>query len=326
MIRVAINGFGRFGMHLLQYWVDNYKGAQFDIVAINDDALSIEKIKTIIKNDPYLTLKNSIDFKENALIIKIGNTHKNISYSTVQLGSVSWVGEVDLLLECSGKHTEKSDWSEVLISKTRYVVISATSWTADQILVYGYNHQNFSQDVRKVISYGSCTVNAYIPLAKWVHDRWGVIDSDVGVIHNIPLHKNGKFNTLERRACTLEQVAPHLLDFLHEDNFTVIYTLVPYTGVSMIDYRFRVTKETSKNEFIDSLSDALASGDLMDLYGLAEYDNGPEEHKFTKKSAVLVKPNIKVVGDNIYIGGYFDNENSVNRFFDIANYIAKAEK
>lgn len=325
MKKVGINGFGRFGMHLLQYWVDNYEDAHFDIVGINDDTLDIELLKNIIENDPYLTLKNNIDFKENRLIMRVGDNHKKAIYSTAKSENISWLGEVDVFLECSGKHTAKKDWSEVLVGQTRHVIISATSWAADNILVYGYNHQKYTSDT-KVISYGSCTVNAYIPLARWIHDKWGVLDSDVHVIHNIPLHKKNDYTVLKRQTCTLEQVAPYLLNFINEDNFKVTYTLVPYTGVSMIDYRFKVAKKMHQNELINSLKNAIESGDLKGLYRLVEHDNGPEEHKFTKESSVLIESNIRMIGDNLYIGAYFDNENSATRFFDLTNYISKVKK
>ena len=64
------------------------------------------------------------------------------------------------------------------------VLISATSWDADKTLVFGYNHQEYSPEL-KIISYGSCTVNAYMPFANWIHDNYQIIDSDVNVIHNI---------------------------------------------------------------------------------------------------------------------------------------------
>lgn len=317
----GINGLGRFGLHLLQYWIEHYSEAQFDINYINDDYLTLSKVGEIIQGDQYLRLKSFVSIVDQTMVIKLPNgaRHK-IAYTNKNQEDIPWIGQPDLFLECSGKHTKKPDWQSVLVSSTKRVIISATSWNADQILVYGFNHTNLKND-DKVLSYGSCTVNAYVPLAKLIHDNYIIEDSDVNVIHNVPIHQADSFNTLERRACTLELVAPHLLDFLNKDNFVVNYTLVPYTGVSMIDYRFRITSDTSEQAIVSTLKDAINNGSLKDLYLLSVADNGPTEHKFSPYSAILMQPSIKLAGKNLYIQAYFDNENSANRYFDVANYL-----
>ncbi len=320
-LHAGINGFGRFGMHLLQYWAEHYSEAQFDIAYLNDDSLSLEQIREIIEADKYLTLRNILRFEDDALVVTIGGEKKRIEYTSTAIDDIPWLGKPDIFLECSGKHAEKKTWDTVLTGATENVIISATSWSAEQILIYGYNHESFDAKRHKVVSYGSCTVNAYVPLAQWVQDAWGVVDSDVNVVHNVPVHKLGEFDSLERRACTLEQVAPHVLDFVTSENFTVTYTLVPYGGVSMIDFRFRLGQPAHEKTVRQAIAKAVAEGSLKNLYTIAQQDNGPEAHKFTPHSAVLLEPSIRLKGDNLYIGAYFDNENSVNRYFDIANHI-----
>lgn len=325
MKKAGINGFGRFGMHLLQYWITHNTDAQFDIAYINDDHLGLKQVVDIIERDPYITLKESIKAENNALIITVGNRKARIEYTNEDLNDVPWFDDIDILLECSGKHTTKSDWESITDKGVEQIVISATSWTARQILVYGFNHTIFAANDR-TISYGSCTVNAYVPLANWINSQWGIIESDVNVIHNVPVHKLLSFNTLERRSCTLENVAPSLLSFLTEDNFFVTYTLVPYDGVSIIDFRFRIRDVANITDIESSMTRAVSLGHLKGLYGIVDNDEGPEPHKFTDKSAILVKTGIRLVGDNLYLQAYFDNENSVNRYFDMVNYICSLKE
>jgi glyceraldehyde 3-phosphate dehydrogenase len=109
--------------------------------------------------------------------------------------------------------------------------------------------------------------------------------------------------------CTLEQVAPHLLGCINDDNFAVAYTLVSYTGVSMIDYRFRLNHDVNQNDARDIILRAINDGKLKELFAVVLLDNGLEEYKFTRYSAVFVKPSIKIKGRNLYISAYFDNEN-----------------
>jgi len=143
----------------------------------------------------------------------------------------------------------------------------------------------------------------------------------VNVVHNLPEYQIEGSGTLRRTACTLEKVAPHLLDFLSVDNFRVNYTLVPYTGVSMIDFRFQLASDVSTNDLRQFLSNEITDGPLCGLYDLIPDDTGPEPHKFTPYSAVLISSGISVLSRNVYIPAYFDNENSVNRYFDVINHV-----
>ena len=90
----------------------------------------------------------------------------------------------------------------------------------------------------------------------------------------------------------------------------------------MIDFRFKLKESINLNQFVQDFDIAINNGDLKDLYGLNKKDTGPEVYNCTTFSTVFIKEGIKYIGDNIYLQGYFDNENSVNRFYDLANYIS----
>ena len=151
---------------------------------------------------------------------------------------------------------------------------------------------------------------------------YGVSDSDVNVIHNIQEYRLKDNKTLNRKFCTLEESAKILMPSVNDENFLVNYTVIPYSGVSMIDFRFKLKESINLNQFIQDFDIAINDGDLKDLYDLNEKDTGPEIHNCTTFSTVFIKDGIKLIGDNIYLQGYFDNENSVNRFYDLANYIS----
>ena len=102
----------------------------------------------------------------------------------------------------------------------------------------------------------------------------------------------------------------------------VNYTVIPYDGVSTIDFRFKVSKELDLKSFIIDIKESMNSGSLNRLYSMDKIDLGPEVHNCTPFSAVFIEDQIKVINNNIYIFSYFDNENSVNRYFDLVNYIA----
>lgn len=325
MAVTGINGFGRFSLHLLKWWLDRRNTSNFSIEFINDDVLSLEQACDIITSDPYVRFDAyQIKRTADALLFTDANgaTH-SITYTNALLAAIPWRGEPDVVFECSGKATEAARCRTYLTGRTQLVLISATSWDADATLVYGFNHDAFTPDRHRIVSYGSCTVNAYVPLAQWVNDRFGIVDSDVNVVHNIVLHRLSQHNTLQRKFCTLERSAPLLLPFLDESrNFIVTYSVVPWAGVSMIDFRFRLARPAGREAIEAALAEAFAGGGgLEGLYRLVPHDEGPEAHQCTWASAVLVSDGIKVRGDNVYLPGYFDTENSVNRFFDLANAV-----
>jgi len=320
--KVGINGFGRFGLHFLKYWLDRDYDANYQVEYINDDVLTIDQALEILKND-----KNVVFNKHQ--IKKIGSTLRflapcgkvyEIEYTTATKEEITWLGRPDIFLECSGRNRVKNDCLGFLCGDTKLVLVSATCWDADTTLVYGFNHKKYNPEY-KVVSYGSCTVNAYVPLAAYFHEKWGVEDSDVNVIHNIQEYCLSDNYTLNRKFCTLEKSGPNLLGFVGKDNFTVNYTVVPYPGVSIIDFRFRLKDCPPRGELIAELEQAFYKGDLKGLYDIDEVDIGPEVYNCTTFSSVFIKENIKVINNQVYLPAYFDNENSVNRYYDLLNYI-----
>ncbi len=320
----AVNGFGRFGLHLLKYWVDRSQEAAFQIRWINDDALTIAQAHEIITTDRYVVFnKYKVSYHgETLTILAPDGTKHVIRYTNLAYDEVPWLGDPKLVFECSGKNTLRDRCEPYLCGNTRLVLVSATSWDADQTIVYGFNHTAI-EPASRVISYGSCTVNAYLPLADHLHRSFGIVDSDVNVIHNIQEYRLRDNFTLIRKFCTLEKSAKNLLPFVHDDNFIVNYTVVPYSGVSMIDFRFRLERPAAREAIDEHLHRACAEGELQGLYSLDEVDRGPERYNGTTFSTVFIRDATRVLGDQLYLHGYFDNENSVNRYYDLVQYICR---
>ena len=318
---VGVNGFGRFGLHLIKFYLDNFKSCNYEIKYINDDFLSIDQVYDLILNDKYVIFNKLKVLKEkNQLSFLQPDGYSHIITFTNHIAQeISWIGKVDYFFECSGKNTEKKSANRFLKGKTKRVIISATSWDCDETLVYGFNHTEF-KDSNKIISYGSCTVNAYVPLANYFNHKYGIEESDVNVIHNIQEYRLKDNYTLNRKFCTLEKQGVTMLPIL-KDKFNVNYTVIPYDGISTIDFRFKFNKTIDKETFLKEFKDSIYNKELKGLYGLGKVDIGPEVYNCTRFSSVFIEDSIKVINNNVYLFAYFDNENSVNRFFDLTNYI-----
>ncbi len=324
----GVNGFGRFGLHFLNYYLESIEKSSFDLEYINDDILDINQALDIIVHDPYVQIYKNFQVKIEDDFLVFNDIHK-VKYTNNRTDEISWLGSPDIFLECTGKFTDAELAKKFKTGNTKKVLISATSLNADKTLVYGFNHLEYTQD-DDVISYGSCTVNAYVPLTAYLDKIFKVTASDVNVIHNIPEYqlKDGFIQTpglpsvpLLRKSCTLSNVAPRLLDCVEDDNFNVNYTLIPYTGVSIIDFRYNLN-EVPGSDVWDKIEKSCKTGELKGLYAIQDDDNGPMEHQNTQFSSIIIKKNSYVRGNDLYLNAYFDNENSVNRYFDLTNFIS----
>jgi glyceraldehyde 3-phosphate dehydrogenase len=321
----GINGFGRFGLHLLRYWLLNNNTANFNIGFINDRLLSIDKMKNIILTDKYVHIGNYVTSSDDNLIkFNICGVNKTIAFTNCSDQNIWWNDEVDFFFECSGENTSKLNAAKFLRGKVRCVLISATSYDSDGIFIYGYNHNLLDAEKHKIFSYGSCTVNAYVPFANWVNKKFTVVSSDVTIVHNIPQWQLSVPSNKSPRikSCTLEKVAPTLLKFINEKNFAVHYCLIPYSGVSLITIRFQVrTRFVTRQHIINTLKHKIRQGNLKGLVQFDQYfPTDINTYKFTNASVVLFEDSVRVIGNNLYFYGVFDNENSVNRYFDIINH------
>jgi hypothetical protein len=117
---------------------------------------------------------------------------------------------------------------------------------------------------------------------------------------------------------------PHLPPWLREDRFRVGYVLIPHTGVSCIDYRFGLGRDATWDELDGALAAALGpGGPLAGLYELRTEDAGADACALAPANAVLTRPGLALKGRSLYLAGYFDNENSAARYWDLASWIAE---
>jgi glyceraldehyde 3-phosphate dehydrogenase len=320
-ISAYLNGFGRFGLHLLSYYLERNRESSFTLKCINDEVLTVEQIIKIIHNDRYIRILDNWKLlaKSNTIILKQGEKSIELEISNLPLSHYI-SNKKGILLECSGNYTNTSNFPNS--DSLKRVYISATSLNADRTLIVGVNELDYLK-TDKFISYGSCTVNAFIPVASTLHKNFKVVNSDVNVIHNIPEYRLREVpNIFERRDCTLSFMAPNLLNFITPENFKVNYTVVPITGVSRMDFRFNLQKSFNFNSILKCLESIKANAGHA-LYKIHETDPGQYAPLLSNYSAEFVLEQCSIAGKNLYLSAYFDTENSVNRYYDLIQSIEK---
>ncbi|NCW47113.1 MAG: aldehyde dehydrogenase, partial [Actinobacteria bacterium] len=194
MVKVGINGFGRIGRNFLRAALAS--NAPIEIVAVND-LTSIDTLAHLIKYDSILgRINQEVTFDDNSLTIggKKIRVFAEKDPAALQWGSVG----AEIVIESTGRFTKASDAGKHLVGGAKKVVISAPATDEDVTLVLGVNDSAYDPAKHNIISNASCTTNCLAPMAKVLHENFGIVRGFMTTVH----------------AYTNDQV---ILDFPHKD-------------------------------------------------------------------------------------------------------------
>ena len=181
-VKVAINGFGRIGRLVLRAMIESGR-SDVECVAINDLG-SVEANAHLFRYDSvHGRFPGEVKVEGDSLVI----TANGRNYAPIKVTAerdptkLPWQG-VDVAAECTGIFTSKEKASALLKAGARKVVISAPGDGADATIVYGVNHKSLTADMT-VISNASCTTNCLAPVAKVLHEKFGILRGYMVTIH-----------------------------------------------------------------------------------------------------------------------------------------------
>ncbi len=176
-IKIGINGYGRIGRLVLRAAVNN---PNVEIVGINDPFIDPEYMVYMTKYDTvHGRFRGELDAADGKFIVngKAINTAMEKDPAAIPWGK--W--GADYVIESSGVFTEMEKASGHLKGGAKKVVISAPSKDAP-MFVMGVNHTSYKADMN-IVSNASCTTNCLAPLAKVVHDNWGIVEGLMTTVH-----------------------------------------------------------------------------------------------------------------------------------------------
>jgi glyceraldehyde 3-phosphate dehydrogenase len=177
-IKVGINGFGRIGRNVLRSAVQNF-GDDIRVVAIND-LLEPEYLAYMLRYD---SVHGRFDGK-----VEVDGDHLVVNGQRIRLtqerdpANLKW-GEVgaDVVIESTGLFLTKETAQKHIDAGARKVILSAPSKDDTPMFVYGVNHAKYAGEA--IISNASCTTNCLAPLAKVLHDKWGIRRGLMTTVH-----------------------------------------------------------------------------------------------------------------------------------------------
>ncbi len=330
MVKVAINGFGRIGR--LVFRIGH---RDLDIVAINDitDARTLAHLLKYDTN--YGKFDGEVEYTEGSIIV---NGKEIPVFSERDPENLPW-GDlgVDVVVESTGVFRSRDKASKHLKAGAKKVIITAPSKgePADVTVVLGVNHENYDPEKHHVISNASCTTNCLAPVAKVLHENFGIKYGLMTTVHSytndqrvldLP-HKDLRraraaamniIPTTTGAAKALGLVLPELDGKMHG-----ISIRVPTSTVSIVDLVVEVEKEVTEDEVRAAFKRA-AEGELK---GILQYVDEPlvsSDFKGNPHSAMYDASETYVRGNLVKVLAWYDNEYGyAARVVDLVKYISQ---
>jgi glyceraldehyde 3-phosphate dehydrogenase len=329
-VRVGINGFGRIGRNILRASLTN---PEIEYVAVNDITDPVT-LAHLLKYDSILgNLKNPVEAAKDSIQVD-GKSIRVLAERDP--AKIDWdsVG-AQVVIESTGLFTKASDARKHLRGGVKKVIISAPATDEDVTLVLGVNDKAYDPAKHHIISNASCTTNCLAPVAKVVHDQFGIRSGSMTTIHSytndqklldLP-HKDlrraraaalSMIPTSTGAAKAVHLVIPELKGKL--DGFAM---RVPTPNVSVVDLVAFVEKSTSVEEVNGAMKRA-ADGPMKGILGYSEAPLVSADFRGDERSSIVDAPLTRVIGGNcVKLISWYDNEWGYScRVRDLINFIA----
>jgi glyceraldehyde 3-phosphate dehydrogenase len=330
-VRVGINGFGRIGRNFFRAVAAS--GADIEIVAANDLG-DLATMAHLLKYDSILgRYPEPVQVVDGG--IRVGDRTVTI-FAEREPGSLKW-GDVgaDVVVESTGFFTDATKARAHLDGGAKKVIISAPASHEDVTIVMGVNHDAYDPAQHSVISNASCTTNCLGPMAKAIHDEFGIVKGLMTTIHAYTQDQNlqdAPHKDLRRaRAAALNLVPtstgaakaiglvlPELKGKL--DGYAV---RVPIPTGSATDLTVELGRETTADE-LNAAVQAAAEGPMK---GFLRYNTDPivsSDIVTDPASCIFDAPLTKVIGNQAKVVGWYDNEwGYSNRLADLITLVGK---
>jgi len=276
-IKVGINGFGRIGRMAFRAIAKDFKDIQ--VVGIND-LLEPDYLAYMLKYDSvHGNFPGDISVEGSNLVV---NGNKIRLTAERDPANLKWsdIG-ADLVIECTGFFLTEETCQKHIAAGAKKVVQSAPSKDATPMFVYGVNHKTYAGQA--IISAASCTTNCLAPVAKVLHDKWGIKRGLMTTVHAAtatqktvdgPSQKDwrGGRGILENIIPSSTGAAKAVGKVLPELNgkLTGMAFRVPTSDVSVVDLTVELNKDAKYDEICAAMKAASQSGDLAGVLAYTE--------------------------------------------------------
>ncbi len=314
-VRVGINGFGRIGRNIMRAALGD---KNIDFVAVND-LTNAGTLAHLLKYDSVLgNLKATVEADSDSISVD-GDRFKVLSMRDP--AQLPWKDlGVDVVFEGTGLFTNRDDAAKHIAAGAKRVIITAPAKKPDITLVLGVNDEKYDPAAHHIISNASCTTNCLAPLAKVLHQTFGIKKGWMTTIHSytndqqlldLP-HKDlrraraaalSMIPTTTGAASAVGEVLPEL-----KGRLDGISMRVPTPNVSVVDLSALVEKKTTGEE-VNAALKAASEGPLKGILAYSTEELVSIDFRGNPHSSILDAPYTKVMdGDFVKVLAWYDNE------------------
>lgn len=335
MQRVAINGFGRIGRHLVRAWFESSQTFDFEIVAVNDIADIITLAHLFKYDSTHGRFHGNIEIiqQDNTNILKIQANQRCLNLHFLQYANPSdltWQTlKIDVVLECTGLFRSRKASSLHLQAGAKRVIIGAAPFdSVDIAVVYGINHQEI-QPHHRLISSVSCTTQALVPLVKILDETFTIQSALMTEIHAVTAdqsvldqaHRDLRrarasghniIPTTSSAIGALKQVLPHMAGKI--DGYSI---RVPTINVAGVDLTFAAQRPIDVNS-INQLFVHASQTTYQQIMATVNEPLVSSDFNHSPYSLIVDLTQTICVGQQAKVFAWYDNEwGYANRLLDL---------
>lgn len=334
-VRIGINGLGRIGRTVLREFTKRKaegKYSNLEIVAANNPGNPTATCRLLKHDSIHGKFPGEVTLQGNVLT---AGPNKMKIFASYDPSEIDWSSEkVDIVIDATGVFKDKAGLGKHLNGTVKKVIMCAPGKDLDGTFVYGINHEDYDSANHNIVSNASCTTNCLAPVAKVLHEAFGVEHGLMTTVHAYTSDQNildanhsdprraraaamSMIPTTTGAAKAVGLVLPELKGKL--DGFAV---RVPTPDVSMVDLTVKLSKPATAEQVNAALKEA-ANGPLKDVLAFEEEELVSIDFLGNPNSSIVDAPMTNVLEGMVKVVSWYDNEVGFsNRVVDLANHIA----
>lgn len=315
--RIGINGFGRIGRLSLRTLIARYPG-MIDVVAINDLTDTRTNAHLFKYDTTYGPFDGTVEYDENTITV---NGDRMKVYAQTEPGQIPWdeLG-CEIVLECTGRFTDANLANAHRDRGVKKVLISAPAKNEDVTIVLGVNDAMYDPAKHNVISNASCTTNGLAPVAKVLHDSFGI---ERGLLTTVHAYTNSQ-RTVDTAAKDLrdaraaaENIVPSSTGAAKavglvipelRGKFTGMAFRVPVRTVSVVDFTALLARDTTPEEINATMKATADTGPMKGILAYTDEELVSSDLIGNSYSSIFSGVDTVGMGNFVKVVAWYDNE------------------
>jgi len=330
-VRVGINGFGRIGRLTFRAIQDRFPNGEVEVVALNDLTDAHTNAHLLKYDSNYGPFKGTVSYEDKDIIV---NGKKIVVYAEKDPAVIPWdQAGVDVVIESTGFFTDATKAVAHREHGVKKVIISAPAKNEDKTIVLGVNEDAYDPAKHHVISNASCTTNGLAPIAKILHEKFGI---EKGLLTTIHAYTNSQ-RTVDTAAKDLrdaraaaQNIVPSATGAARavglvipelQGKFTGMAFRVPTPTVSVVDFTALLSKDASPAE-INAAVKEYAEGSMKHVLQYSDEELVSTDLKGNPYSSIFSAVDTIGLGNFVKVVSWYDNEwGYSNRVADLVKFL-----